>query len=151
MRLPTRRLTGPRILRMESERDRLIEALRERDRVKDSSSVTYPVSMFGPVKKPSQRAVSDYYWFVNRGYRWNGPPSGGLTRPDPNRVGPGAPFLAGHILALLGERETPEQFCGRTDLEPHRPHSWARLPDGSYGDYDDEGRTMVWCPGTAAA
>ena len=44
--------------------------------------MTYPVNMFGPVKKPSQRAVSDYYWFVNRGYRWNGPPSGGLTRPE---------------------------------------------------------------------
>lgn len=38
-------------------------------------------------------------------------------------------------------------FCGRDDLDPHRPHHWPRLTDGSYGDYDDPGRTMVWCPG----
>ena len=36
--------------------------------------------------------------------------------------------------------------CERTDLDPHTPHHWKRRPDGSYGDYDDEGE-MLWCPG----
>ena len=44
------------------------------------------------------------------------------------------------------EEERVEAKCGRTDLDPHRPHHWRRRPDGSYGEYDDEGE-MVWCPG----
>lgn len=48
-----------------------------------------------------------------------------------------------HMESSLAESEA---FCGRTDLEPHRWHHWRRRPDGSYGDYDDEG-VLVRCPG----
>lgn len=42
------------------------------------------------------------------------------------------------------------QVCGRTGLDPHLPHHWSRRPDGSYGDFDDPGRDLVWCPGVAS-
>ena len=46
------------------------------------------------------------------------------------------------------EVRKPVQFCGRTDLVPHRFHTWWRRPDGSYGDNDaGEPGEYVYCLG----
>lgn len=71
-------------------------------------------------------------------------------------VCPGCAFTfdATHVTDATGEYDCPacefpkgsQFFCGRTDLDPHTPHSWRRAADGSYVDYDDPG-VLLWCGG----